>query len=167
MRDGLLRRTIKAASRWMWSAELVVRRRPAVYDLGGVCRRCARCCEAPAIRVGKLTWYLPLMRRLFLAWQRHVNGFERVSEDDAGRTFTFRCTHFDVATRSCDSYESRPGMCRDYPRALLAQSKPDFFPECGYRPVARNAEQLLAALEARKLTPEQKAKLKKELYLER
>jgi hypothetical protein len=82
------------------------------------------------------------------------------------RVFVFRCTHFDVATRSCDSYESRPGMCRDYPRALLDQPAPAFFPECGYRPVATNAKRLPAALRGRGLTPAQERALEKGLRLE-
>lgn len=165
MKDGPLRRAIKAVARWTYAADLAVTRRlrPPPFTLGGDCRRCARCCEAPAIRVGWTTWLLP---SLFLAWQRRVNGFELVSRDDAARTFTFRCTHFDAATRSCDSYDSRPGICRDYPRGLLSQSAPDFFPECGFRPIARNAEALRASLEKRGLPPEQLAELRKKLYLD-
>lgn len=165
MKDGPLRRAVKAAARWGYAADLAVTRRlrPAPYSLGGDCRRCARCCEAPAIRVSGLTWLAP---SLFLAWQRLVNGFHLVSRDDAARTFTFRCAHFDPQTRACDSYDSRPGICRDYPRGLLHQSAPDFFPECGFRPVARNADAMRAALEKRGLPPEQLAALKKKLYLD-
>jgi len=137
------------------------------YDLGGDCRRCARCCEAPGIQVGWAIWYLPLLRRLFLAWQEHVNGFVLTERDRAGRVFVFRCTHFDWATRSCDSYGSRPGMCRDYPRVLLAQADPEFLPGCGYRPVARSAERLVRSLERASVTREQMARLKKDLRLER
>ena len=165
MKDGPFRRAIKAVARWKYAADLAVTRRlrPAPFALGGDCRRCARCCEAPAIRAGWIAWIFP---SLFLAWHRHVNGFHLVSRDDAARTFAFRCAHFDPQACACDSYDSRPGMCRDYPRGLLHRSAPDFFPECGFRPVARNAGALRASLEKRGLSPEQLAELKKKLYLE-
>ena len=138
----------------------------APFTLAGDCQRCAACCEAPAIHVGWFVWYVPIATKLFLAWQRHVNGFfltERVKED---RTYVFRCSHFDRETRLCDSYSSRPGMCRDYPRALLYQPHPELLPGCGYRPLARNAKRMLKVLDAQPLTPEQRAKLKKGMFLE-
>jgi hypothetical protein len=116
--------------------------------------------------VGRLTWYLPGLRRLFLSWQERVNGFVRVGGDRDQRAFIFRCTHFDPDTRSCDSYDSRPGMCRDYPRALLAQPNPEMLPGCGYRPVAANREGLLSRLAALPLSPEARAKLVRGLHLE-
>jgi Fe-S-cluster containining protein len=105
------------------------------------------------------------VRRLFLAWQRHVNGFELVHRDSEGRAFVFRCTHFDQATRSCDSYDSRPGMCRDYPRLLLWQADPELLPGCGYRAIAPNAARLKAALERLPLTPGQRERLRRGLRL--
>ena len=172
MRDGAVRRTLKAVARARYVLDLRATRglrrlsgeRP--YVLGGACQRCARCCEAPAIQVGRLVWFMPLLRRLFLWWQRAVNGFELAGAERAGRIFTFRCTHFDWSTRSCDSYASRPGMCRDYPRALLWQPLPELLPGCGYRPVARNAEALKRALEGRALTEEQREKLRRGLFLD-
>lgn len=172
MKDGLLRRTVKAAARALWTADLlmtrwILRRRGEIpYALGGECRRCARCCEEPAIRTCRLVWFVPGLKGLFLWWQRAVNGFERVGEDPGRRLLRFRCTHFDAAARSCDSYASRPGICRDYPRGLLGASRPDFFPECGYRPVVRNATAFLESLRRRRLPPEQVEELKKKLFLE-
>ena len=173
MRDGLLRRAVKRVALWNFNFNLAgtrVARRwrgEKVYRLGGECRRCARCCEAPAIQVGRLTWHVPLLRRAFLWWQRAVNGFVLTERDRAGRTFVFRCTHFDWAARSCDSYGSRPGICRDYPRALLWQAGPELLPGCGYRAVAPGADKLLAALDRQALTPEQRSRLRKGLYLEK
>jgi hypothetical protein len=115
--------------------------------------------------VGWPTFYLPTLRRLFLAWQERVNGFVLVGRDRTERTFIFRCTHFDVATRSCDSYHSRPGICRDYPRALLAQPDPQMLPGCGYRPVVADSG-LRRHLATIPLSPEKRAKLFKELHLE-
>ncbi|MGH9333386.1 MAG: YkgJ family cysteine cluster protein [Vicinamibacteria bacterium] len=136
------------------------------YELGGACILCARCCEAPGIQVGFVTWHFPLIRRVFLQWHRRVNGFELVEKNRRDRAFIFRCAHFDPETRRCDSYHSRPGMCRDYPRAHLEQANPELFEGCGFRAVAHGREVLLQILEEKSLTVDQKAKLKTELYLE-
>ncbi|MBK7974727.1 MAG: YkgJ family cysteine cluster protein [Deltaproteobacteria bacterium] len=172
MRDGAGRRALKAVVRRFFAFDLALARRwrrlrgEGRWELGGACVRSAKCCEAPAVRVGKLVWFLPTARRAFLAWQRRVNGFELIAEEKGARVFVFRCTHFDPATRRCDSYESRPGMCRDYPNALLDGGWPDFFPECGYRAIARNAAGLTRSLEAQNLPTEKLAELKKRLHLE-
>ena len=172
MRDGLTRRGLKSLALAWFYATLGVDRllarlaRRAPFVLGGDCRRCAACCEAPAIRVGWLTWWAPSVRRAFLAWQRHVNGFELRESHRDGHVFVFACSHFDRTTRRCDSYDSRPGMCRDYPRALLYQPHPELLPGCGHRPIARNAKRFLRVLDAQPLTDAQRARLKKNLFLE-
>jgi len=172
MRDGAVRREIKRAalvcflvslrlSRWQRRIDGAI-----PYDLGGSCQGCGTCCEAPAIRVGRATWYLPTLRRLFLWWHRTVNGFTLQSANGPERTFVFACSHFDWTLRRCDSYESRPGMCRDYPRALLDQPTPRLFANCGYRALAMNRGELVRILEGQDLGAEPLAKLKKGLYLE-
>ena len=172
MKDGPLRRVVKRLALFLfhlnlWTDRALRRlRRQRHFRLGGHCLRSAQCCQAPAIQVNALTWYLPTLRRLFLCWQERVNGFVLVRSERAGRLFVFRCTHFDWATRSCDSYSSRPGMCRDYPRALLGQASPQFLPGCGYRAVAVGGERLRKALEERHLPPPQLERLKKDLYLD-
>jgi Fe-S-cluster containining protein len=95
-----------------------------------------------------------------------VNGFELTAADAEARVFVFRCSHFDRASRSCDSYDSRPGLCRDYPRNLLWQPNPELLPGCGYRAVAPNAAGLRRALERADLTPEQREKLRRGLRLD-
>ncbi|MGD8897613.1 MAG: hypothetical protein PVJ73_16395, partial [Acidobacteriota bacterium] len=65
-----------------------------------------------------------------------------------------------------DSYESRPGMCRDYPRLLLWQPNPGLLPGCGYRAVVPNADGLRESLARLDLTPEQREKLRKGLGLD-
>lgn len=158
-------------ARWHFAANLGLhrwwrrRRGERPFLLGGRCRRCAACCEAPAIAVGRAVWHMPVLRRLFLEWQQRVNGFELVNRDRHGRTFVFRCTHFDASSRSCDSYDSRPGMCRDYPRLLLWQASPDLLPGCGYRALAPNAAALAASLARVDLTPDQRERLRRELRL--
>ncbi len=172
MRDGFLRRAVKRVARWGFQVDLAAHRlllrsrgeRP--WTLGGSCRRSGACCEAPAIVAGRITWSVPSVRRLFLAWQRRVNGFELASTDDRTRVFVFRCSHFDRATRACDSYDSRPGMCRDYPRDLMWQPSPDLLPACGHRAIPPNAAGLRAALDEADLTPAQRESLRKGLRLD-
>jgi hypothetical protein len=172
VRDGPLLRAVKRVARWHYALNLAAHRAlrrargERAWLLAGDCRRCAACCEAPAITVGVLVWSLAPAGRLFLAWQRRVNGFELVRRDEDARAFVFRCTHFDRAGRSCDSYDSRPGMCRDYPRLLLWGASPGFLPGCGYRARPPNAAGLQAALDRLELTPEQRERLRHGLRLD-
>ena len=171
MRDGPARTALKLCARCAYLFNIrVVRlwariRGRQRFLLAGSCESCARCCESPSISVGRLVWYLPLLRRGFLWWQRVVNGFVLRSKARQGFVFVFDCTHFDRETRRCDSYHSRPGMCRDYPRMLLGSSQPDFFPECGFRPLHPRAEQMLAELETQDLSSEQRRDLTRRLFL--
>jgi len=172
MKDGPLRRALKAVARARFAVDLRAARalwrarRLPEFELAGACRRCARCCEAPSIRANLLVWRFRSLRAPFLWWQRRVNGFLLSSVDARERTFVFRCTHFDWATRACDSYASRPGLCRDYPRALLFQPAPEMLPGCGYRPRAKGAQRLLRVLEDTPLSDEQREKLRRGLHLE-
>ncbi len=168
MKDGPVRRQIKRFGLGVYYARLFLHRLQADtrYELGGECVRCAKCCEAPGIQVGRVTWYFPGSRRVFLCWHRYVNGFALKEARREDRAFIFECTHFDWASRSCDSYHSRPGMCRDYPHPFLEQANPEFFDGCGFKALARGRESLIQILEKESLTPEQLAKLKKGLYLE-
>lgn len=136
-----------------------------LYVLKGDCRGAAKCCERPSIRVIRPVWYIPIVRRLFLLWQRRVNGFVLSYKDHEQKSFIFECTHFDRQTRRCDSYRSRPWMCRDYPRALLYQPNPEFFTECGYRPVLKSAGRFQEAINRIDLPEEKKAELEKKLRL--
>ena len=172
MKDGPIRYSVKRLAAWCYGANAGVTRllwrmqgdRP--YELRGDCTCCGECCVNPAIQVGRVVWHLPAARRLYLAWHRHVNGFEFVSADPATRVLTFRCTHYDPSTKRCDCYSSRPGMCRDYPRVLLWQARPEFLSGCGYRPVAPNSRGFIEALEREGLSPEKLERVKKELHLE-
>ncbi len=168
MQDGPLLRGVKRVGLGVYSVRLWLHRIQADtrYDLGGECVRCAKCCEAPGIQVGKLTWYLPFARQVFLWWHAKINGFELIEARREDKAFIFKCTHFDTDTRHCDSYDSRPGMCRDYPRPLLEQATPEFFDGCGYKPLDRNREQFVQILANQSLTAEQVEKLKKDLYLD-
>jgi Fe-S-cluster containining protein len=171
MKDGLVRRIVKGAVRLLWTVELGWRRRVAKvlgrarYRLGGACERCAKCCEEPTIHVGALVFYVRSLREAFLFWQRAVNGFRFVRADREARSFAFECTHFDRETRRCDSYSSRPFMCRDYPRLLLDQPWPELFPECGYRAVDTQGGGMRDAIDALDTSDEQKEKLRRRLHL--
>ena len=73
---------VKTVARLAWAAELWLRRRllsrwrRRFWRLSGECNACGACCVEPSIRASVLVWYVPIVRRLFLAWQRRVNGFE-------------------------------------------------------------------------------------------
>jgi Fe-S-cluster containining protein len=172
VRDGVFRAGVKRVARAVVEGEgffrgLVRRARGQrpVFVLGGACQRCARCCEAPSLQVGTVVFHLPAARRAFVWWQVAVNQWSLTSLDRRTRTLTFACAHFDAATRSCDSYATRPAACRDYPRNLMDQPSPDLLPGCGYRPVASGAQALQRALDAQPLTAEQRERLARELRL--
>lgn len=172
MKDGKLRGTIKWVARAIYQVELslfrsrLLRAGDTPYELGGKCELCARCCEAPALSPTWPVRRLRSLRAIFLWWQRTINGFELVREEKAKQMFVFRCSHFDLKTRRCDSYETRPGVCRDYPRSLMWQKTPEMLPGCGYRPIAPGASSMLRELQKHKLTEEQMEKLKRGLFLE-
>ena len=172
MRDGPVRAAVKWVARLRFAADLrsvrALRRLRGApwFELGGECRRCAQCCEAPSIRANAVVWHVRSARAAFLWWQKAVNGFVLQESRRRERTFVFRCTHFDARTRLCDSYETRPGLCRDYPRALLDQPAPELLPGCGYRATAAGARRMLTILDRHPLTEEQRARLKRDLRLE-
>lgn len=66
----------------------------------------------------------------------------------------------------CDSYDSRPTACRDYPRALLAQPWPELFEGCGFRVLDGDRAARLAKLRASGLSPEALAETARRLRLE-
>lgn len=173
MKDGLVRRAIKRVARVRYRIDLWVTRRarravigPSPYRLAGACEGCGLCCESPQVPAPAPFFRLRSLRWLFLTWHGLINGFELLGEDHREGVFTFRCTHFDAETRRCDSYDSRPGLCRDYPRNLLDGPRPDLFESCGYRALADNGEGLKRALEAEGLSEEEIAALSKRLYFD-
>ena len=171
MKDGLLRRMIKRVALLRYTINLKTTRAikhqndEPHFILKGSCQGCGKCCEAPGIPVRPLFFRLTTTRWLILTWHRVINGFEFLKEDSKSHTFIFTCTHFDPETKRCDSYESRPGLCRDYPRNLLDAANPDLFPECGFRAVHKNAERFRESLSKRDLTPEQLKEIEDKLHL--
>lgn len=159
---------MKTAARWRYLADLKITRllhRPS-FLLAGSCRCCGSCCRRPSIRTVPLLLYFRTLRRLLVGWHCRVNGFQLERMDRKEGLLVFRCTHFDPATGLCDSYQSRPGICRDYPANLLDSPEPEFFEACGFRAVARNAESFARALQEAGLPPDTLAELKKKLHLE-
>lgn len=171
VRDGPVRRVLKAVARGLaWvdlsSTRAVLRRRGEQrYRLVGSCNGCGKCCEQPSMPVSRVTWFVPTVRAVFLWWQRVVNGFEFRAADPRFRVFTFHCTHFDPTTKQCDSYESRPLMCRDYPVNLTFAAVPRLFPECSYEVRDAKADALRAALRSAGLEGEKLAEVEKKLFL--
>jgi uncharacterized protein len=163
---------IKSTVRLAWTVELWLRRklflrgRRRCWRLHGECNACGACCAEPSIRASTLVWYVPIIRRMFVAWQSLVNGFEIVRAEVESHDLVFRCTHYDSATRRCDSYATRPSMCRDYPTVLLAQPWPELFDGCGYRILARRPAGLAAHIDATALSPDAKRDLRRKLRLE-
>ncbi len=171
MRDSWSLRVVKAVVREINRFDLSVtraisrRRGGQRYRLSGSCNGCGRCCESPSIPVSKWTWFVPTFRLVFLLWQRLVNGFVLAGADPRFRIFVFRCTHYDPVTKQCDSYDTRPLMCRDYPVNLTYDVVPSLFPECSYSVQDKKAEQLSAALKAAGLSGEKLAEVEKRLFL--
>ncbi len=115
--------------------------------------------------MGFWTWRLGILRAPFLWWQRVVNGFEFLRTELGSRVVVFRCTHYEPTTKRCDSYESRPLLCRDYPLEHTFDAMPQLFDECSLRMVDKRAAVLLRSLEAQGLPPERLAELKRKLFL--
>ncbi len=171
MRDGPVLRVVKAVALGVgllevqWRRLLLRFRGQPKYRLQGSCNGCGKCCEAPTMQAGFATWRLPRVRALALWWQRRVNGFELVDIDKRFKLFVFRCTHYDPKTRLCDSYSSRPLMCRDYPKNLLFEPLPQLFPECSHSVVLKKADAFKAALQKTGLPPDELKALEEKLML--
>ena len=106
-------------------------------------------------------------RWIILKWHKLVNGFEILGENRQMKCFIFKCTHWDPETKLCDSYDSRPGLCRDYPRNLIDTTDPVFMKDCGYYAVRKNAESMEKALDDLDLPEENLRELKQKLHLTR
>lgn len=172
MRDNLAQKLIKNTLRhyylftlWLYRQNQKRKGRPK-YILTGKCEGCGKCCENPAIKVGFFVAHFKSFRAIYVWWQKKINGFVYQRENAETQVLYFICTHWDPQTRLCDSYDSRPGMCRDYPRNLLYSSIPDFFKECGYKPIDKNAEKFKLALDKIPIDDEKKKKIKDKLFLE-
>jgi Fe-S-cluster containining protein len=172
MRDGPALRALKLVVLAVGRLELSVRRlfarrhgRPR-YRLSGSCNGCGKCCEEPTLHVGFWTFHLPRLKAAVLWWQKTINGWELVRTDPRLRLFVFRCTHYVPETKRCDSYDSRPLACRDYPTNQLHEAVPELFPECSYVVVDRKAAQLKQALVDAGLDGEKLAEVSKKLHLD-
>ena len=146
MRDGLILRCFKKIVLMRFHIDLAVTRyllkragEPR-YRLSGECNQCGACCESPAIEVHRWVFWFRSLSWLVKSWHWYINGFNLMEKDRSNRLFIFECTHYDPETKRCDSYCSRPGMCRDYPLPLLFSTNPDFFDRCSHYPVRKSAE---------------------------
>jgi len=172
MRDGPLKITVKLFARLCYQADLKFTRWIKTFSgepyfrLTGACNQCGQCCRTPAITVHPVVLYLPLIKRAVIAWHRIINGFELIDAERQTGLLVFRCTHWDDTSGQCDSYASRPGICRDYPTNLVYTPDPELFDTCGFRVVLKNAEKMSRALDEAGLSAETLAYLKTNLHVE-
>lgn len=172
MRDGPVLRAVKALARASYHIDLALARAflrgrgRLPYRLGGSCRGCGDCCVEPSIRIPRFYDRLRSLRRLLLTWHRIINGFDHRRTEHGPTTWIFHCTHYDPETRLCDSYSSRPGMCRDYPRLLLHAPTPELLDGCTHRAVHARATQTREALARLDLPQEKIEELRRNLNLD-
>ena len=172
MTDGIGLRIFKRILWWRYAADLWITRRilkfrgEERYYLRGKCNHCGRCCEYPSVQMNEFAYHVEIYRRMVIRWHRTVNGFKLFKQHKHEATLTFTCLHYDPMTRRCDSYSSRPGMCRDYPMNQIYSVNPHFFPECGFYAVDKRAGSFRAALEKTDLPPEKLEELYRKLHLE-
>ncbi len=117
------------------------------------------------IRIYAPLFYFKSVRWVLRTWHHLVNGFEYIGNNRRDKVLIFRCTHWDPDTKLCDSYSSRPGMCRDYPRNLIYTCDPVFLESCGYYAVSKNAEKMREALKELNLPPDKLAALQAKLHV--
>ena len=171
MKDGYIRQTIKAVARMRYTIDVALTRRikaargEQFFNLAGRCRCCGKCCETPVIPVYPLLYFFKSVRWALKTWHRVINGFELVQEDRRGKCLIFRCTHLDPITHRCDSYASRPGLCRDYPHNQLDFANPEFLEGCGFSAELKNSAKMAASLENLDLPQNTLQTLKQRLHL--
>ncbi len=168
MKDGIIRRAVKRVALAAYMTDLRITRAvqdKPLYRLCGSCNHCGACCETPMIPIWPKFFYFRTIRWLIKAWHRVVNGFEFLHDDRRLKIFVFRCTHWDPVAKRCDSYDSRPGMCRDYPRNLIYAANPEFIAACGYYAIDHNAAALERSLNELDLPPDTLAEVKAKLYV--
>ena len=171
MKDGIIRKAIKKIALSFYMIDLKSTREirrlrdDPLYHLGGSCNQCGACCKSPMIQIFPPFFYLKSIRRLIIMWHRLVNGFEYIGKNYKSQILIFRCTHWNSETKVCDSYNTRPGMCRDYPRNLIYSTNPIFLDECSYYAIDKNADRLGAALGELHLSPKKLEMLKRKLHI--
>ncbi len=171
MQDGPIKATVKLAARLRYLADLKMTRwiksfsGEPFFRIEGACNRCGQCCQTPVIPVHPILFYLPIFKRMVIGWHRLVNGFDLIREERRAGLLVFECSHWNRVSRRCDSYNSRPGMCRDYPGNLVYAADPELFDTCGYRIVLKNAARMARALEEAGLAPETLQELKANLHI--
>ncbi len=170
MRDCLWRRALKRVALVRYRIDLGFTRlmlrlkgEPR-YVPRGACNGCGGCCTTPMIQTFPYILYFRSIRWCLLTWHRVVNGFEFMAENRKTGVVMFRCTHYVEETKQCDSYESRPGMCRDYPRNLLYDPVPNFLPGCGHSAESKNADLIRESFKDLDLPPEKRKELEEKFF---
>lgn len=171
MTDGIVKKLIKRIVWWRYATDLWITREilkfrgEERYYLKGQCNRCGRCCETPSIQMTEIGYHIEFFRKWVILWHKHINGFRLINQHKHEATLTFSCSHFNSETRECDSYSSRPGMCRDYPLNQIYSVNPRFFPECGFYAVDKRADSFRSALEKTGLPQQKLEELFRRLHL--
>jgi Fe-S-cluster containining protein len=172
VKDGFVRRTVKRVALWRYNTDLWASRRirqlrgdAPDLELHGSCTGCGACCDTPSIQLPTVIFFFKSVRAAVKLWHRHVNGFEYIGLDRRNRIMIFSCSHLDPVTKQCDSYDSRPGLCRDYPVNLLDDVRPTFFPKCGYFALDPDAESIRADLAELDLTPRRREYVERTFYV--
>ena len=172
MKDGPAIKVIKRVALWRYRWDLALtrflrnRQNPSRFHLGGSCNKCSLCCESPMIQTYPWLFRTRIIRWVFLWWHRKINGFVLTREEKKPHIFIFKCTHFNPLLKRCDSYDSRPGMCRDYPRNLLDCTYPDpFLKDCGFYPVDVHRARLKSSLQNLEISKEKREELETRLFL--
>lgn len=166
-----VKRLIKQITWWRYATDLRFTRAVMKfrgeerYELRGSCNGCGRCCEFPSIQMTEIAFHIDFIRKMVIFWQERFNGFSLVRQQKSHATLFFTCSHFDPETRQCNAYDTRPGMCRDYPKNQIYSVNPTFFPECGFYAVDKRAESFRSALEKTGMPQEKLDELLEKLHL--
>lgn len=99
--------------------------------LAGECTQCGFCCEhipLPGLKKGgneDENRFLSFMEPV--DWHKDINEFYH---NEAWKIY--RCRHHDKDTGKCMIYETRPKICRDYPKDIR-KTEHLIYKNCGYK----------------------------------
>ena len=125
-----------SASRPTSRAVRALRRRRGApwFELGGECRRCARCCEAPSIRANALVWHLRIGARGLSLVAAGGQRLRAAGGPAAGAHVRVPVHPLRLADRGSATATRRARASAGTIRAPCSISPlPELLPGCGYR----------------------------------